>query len=184
MPLTVLPFPNLDTLICRHISKEEDPETADLIDRLSEVRKRGYFTRSELIEICRWKSPRVINHIYHNRAIRIQNIASAAFATRSEQQKLSLLTSLQGVGVPMASAILTLTNPRRYGVIDIRVWQLLHTMGAVHSNVNGTGFSYQQWNIFLNILRTFAKKYNVGARDIERTFFEVHKFYQKGKLYR
>jgi hypothetical protein len=30
----------------------------------------------------------------------------------------------------MASALLTLLDPKRYGVIDIRVWQLLHRMGT------------------------------------------------------
>ena len=184
MPLKILPYPDLDTLICRHISKEEDPGTAELMERLSEVRKRGYFTRPDLIEICHWKSPRAIRYIYRNRAERVQKIAAAAFATRSEQRKLSLLTSLHGIGVPMASAILTITNPRRYGVIDIRAWQLLYTMQAVHTNAKGMGFSYKQWDNFLNILRYYAKKYRVSARDIERTFFEAHKFYQKGRLYK
>jgi hypothetical protein len=36
----------------------------------------------------------------------------------------------KGVSVPMASALLTLLDPKRYGVIDIRVWQLLHRMGT------------------------------------------------------
>jgi len=36
----------------------------------------------------------------------------------------------KGVSVPMASALLTLLDPKRYGVIDIRIWQLLHRMGT------------------------------------------------------
>ena len=47
---------------------------------------------------------------------------------------MELLTGLRGVGVPMASAILTLLDPRRYGVLDIRAWQLLFAIRSVSAN--------------------------------------------------
>jgi hypothetical protein len=111
-------------------------------------------------------------------------ITQAAFATRSEQKKLSLLTSLSGISIPMASSVLMLTDPRRYGVLDIRVWQLLYAMGAVATNADGVGFQFWQWYQYLKILRYFSGKYGVGARDIERTLFQVHSLYQKGPLYK
>jgi hypothetical protein len=40
------------------------------------------------------------------------------------------LLALDGVSVPVASAILTLLDPRRYGVLDIRAWQMLSMLGA------------------------------------------------------
>jgi hypothetical protein len=83
----------------------------------------------------------------------------------------------------MASSILTLTNPARYGVIDIRVWQLLYEMGTVTTNARGTGLTFMQWQRYLTVLRHFAGEYSVGARDIERTLFSVHTLYQKGTLY-
>ena len=97
---------------------------------------------------------------------------------------MDFLTRLNGVSVPMASAILMLTNPRRYGVIDIRVWQLLYNMGTVTTNPDGVSFNFKQWSRFLKVIRYFAGKYNVGARDIERTLFNVHSRYQKGTLYK
>jgi hypothetical protein len=83
----------------------------------------------------------------------------------------------------MASSVLMLANPNRYGVIDIRVWQLLHAMGTVKTNADGIGFDFKQWYQFLMIIRSFAKKYRVSPRDIERTLFNVHGRYQKGTLY-
>ncbi len=91
--------------------------------------------------------------------------------------------ALRGVSVPMASSILTLVNPRRYGVMDIRVWQLLHAIGAVTKKPAGVGFGFNDWHEFLTILRHFAKEFNVNARDIERTLFSAHQKYQKGRLY-
>jgi len=152
--------------------------------QLSPAIERGYLTRRELITVCRWKSPRAMKHIRNNHERTIKRITKAAFGTRGERKKLALLTTLNGVSVPMASSILTLTNPRRYGVLDIRVWQLLYTMGSVATNPDGAGFSFTHWSHFLTILRQFARKYNVGARDIERTLFNVHVLYQKGTLYK
>ena len=84
----------------------------------------------------------------------------------------------------MASAILMLLQPRRYGVIDIRVWQLLYAMGAVTKKSSGVGFNFNNWYQFLMIIRYFAKKLGVGARDIERSLFLAHREFQKGPLYR
>jgi hypothetical protein len=84
----------------------------------------------------------------------------------------------------MASAILMLLHPRRYGVIDIRVWQLLHAVGAVTKKSSGVGFNFDNWYQFLMIIRHFSKRLRVGARDIERTLFVAHQQYQKGTLYR
>jgi hypothetical protein len=183
MALKRLPYKRLQHLIGLHLSTKEYYGTQKVIDELSVARKRGCLTKPELVKVCRWKSPRAIKHIRRNRATTIRKVTRAAFATRSEQTKLSLLTSLYGVSVPMASSILMLTNPTRYGVIDIRVWQLLYEMGTVKTNADGVGFNFKQWYRYLMILRYFAKKYKVGARDVERTLFRVHGLYQKGTLY-
>ncbi len=183
MALKKLPYKRLQHLIGLHLSTKEGPKTQKLIDELTMARQRGYLTKPDLIKICHWKSPRAIKHIRRNRESSIKKLTKAAFSTRSEQKKLSLLTSLCGVSVPMASAALMLTNPQRYGVIDIRVWQLLYQMGTVNTNADGVGFTFKQWYRFLKILRYFAQKYKVGARDIERTLFRVHALHQKGRLY-
>lgn len=183
MALKRLPFKRLQSLIGLHLSTKEYPSTQKVIDELSSARKRGYLTKPELVKVCRWKSPRAIKHIMRNRQATIKHITKSAFKTRSERKKLHLLTSLYGVSVPMASSILMLTNPDRYGVIDIRVWQLLFEMGSVSRNSKGVGFDFKQWYRYLMIIRHFARKYKVGARDIERTLFRVHAKYQKGTLY-
>jgi len=183
MALEKLPFKRLQHLIGLHLSTIEDPGTQRVIHELAASKKRGYLTKPDLVKVCRWKSPRALRHIRRNRAATIERITQAAFATRSEQKRLALLMSLHGVSVPMASSILTLTNPARYGVIDIRVWQLLFEMRAVDSNRAGTGFDFKQWNRFLIVIRSFGKMYRVTPRDIERTLFNVHALYQKGTLY-
>jgi hypothetical protein len=119
-----------------------------------------------------------------NTHYRVRQATGAVLTSRSERTRLQALTDLQGVSVPTASAILTLLNPRRYGVIDIRVWQLLHRLGLVDGNPGGTNFTFEQWERFLTVVRRFAGHFGVQARDIERTLFLIHREYQDGLLYR
>ncbi len=184
MSLRKLPHKRLRHLVGIHLSTKEYSDTRTVISELSIAKKRGHLTKRELLKVCRWKSPRVIGHIKRNREDAVKRVTRAVFSTRSEQEKMRLLTSLHGVSIPMASSILMLTNPKRYGVIDIRVWQLLHKMGAVDSNPEGVAFGFKYWYRFVELMRFFAKLYNVNARDIERTLFNVHVQYQKGTLYK
>ncbi len=183
MALNKLRFRNVSVLLKQHLSTKEDVKTAALIRELLHARRRGYLTREELEKVCRWKSARAIRLIKHNNAARVRAATRMALATRSERRRLEALRTLDGVSVPMASAILTLLNPRRYGVIDIRVWQLLYALGEVTRKSSGVGFNFNNWYQFLMKLRYFAKKLRVGARDIERSLFLAHQANQKSTLY-
>ena len=116
--------------------------------------------------------------------MRVRAATASALGTRSEPRRLESLVRLRGVSVPMASAVMTLLQPRRYGVIDIRVWQLLHARGAVTRNAEGVGLTARNWAQFLAVIRHFAKKLRVKARDVERALFDAHRARQKGRLYK
>lgn len=183
MGLRELPYKGLEPLIRHYLPDQESEKATALIKRLRPARRRGYLTPEELEEICRWKSARAIRCIKSNTPQQIRAATSAALRTRSERRRLEALTGLNGVSVPMASAILMLLDPKRYGVIDIRVWQLMYKVGAVTKNPRSVGFTFQNWYQFLMILRHFARKLGVGARLVERTLFRAHKEYQEGRLY-
>ena len=183
MPIKDVPYSSLEPLLKEHLETEEHGPTYDLIGEFRAVKNRGYLTKKELERVCQWKSPRAIWLIRENSSYLVRKRTSDAFSTRSEKRKLALLTTLRGVSVPTASAILMLHNPKRYGVIDIRVWELLYKVGAVTTKPKGVGLGFKEWYRFLMIIRHFANKFNVKARDIERTFFIVHKMFQDGKLY-
>ena len=183
MPLRRLTYASLDALLAHELVREEHAPTAALIRALAPVRRRGSFTRAEFRAMCRWKSPRARLLWERNSAARVRTVSRAVLATRDEQQRMELLTSLTGVGVPMASAILTLIDPKRYGVLDIRAWQLLFAIRSVDANRRGQGFTIPQWLDFLTALRHHARRLGVGARTIEYTLFRCHVKFQTGTLY-
>jgi len=174
---------SLAALLRRELALDEDPVTRALIERLRHIKRAGEFSRAEFLQMCRWKSPRAAPHYAKNRASRIRAISRAALATRSERCRLSTLTTLKGVNVPVASAILTLIDPARYGVLDIRVWQLLFALGCVDGKPGGRGFSVRDWQLYLERLRPHAKRLGVSVRAVEYTLFRCHQKLQTGRLY-
>jgi len=95
-----------------------------------------------------------------------------------------LLTSRKGVSIAVASSLLTIINPQNYGIIDIRVWQLLYLYGEVKTKPKGQGFNLENYKEYLSILRKYAKQFNMDVRDIERILFFHHKRIQEGNLYK
>jgi hypothetical protein len=173
----------LERLVRAQLRVAEDEGTAALTRALRPARRRGFLTRRELEAVCRWKSARAIHHIRANTPAAVRAATRAALATPDETRRLAALTALRGVSVPMASALLTLLDPRRYGVLDIRVWQLLYGMGLVTSSPRGVGFGPDQWRQFLATIRPLAARLGVTARAVELTLFKVHRDRQEGRLY-
>ncbi len=131
-----------------------------------------------------WKSPRPKRRHEANSEKAISKVSRNIFATNYEKRKIDLLLSLEGFSVPVASAILTITDPKNYGIIDIRTWKVLYEYKAVKVRPTGTNFSFKNWYNYLMQLRYFAAKYGVTARDIERTLFDYHKRTSEGVLYK
>jgi len=177
-------YKSLRDLLKHELVKKEEEKTAELIKQLRPVRKRKYLTREELEEICYWKSPRAIRQIQRTHSKKIERTTKQALSTRSERKRIELLTSLRGVSLPMASAILTLIWPERYGVIDIRVWKLLYALKSVQTKPSGIGFNFNNWYHLLCKLRYHAKELKTTVRAVERTLFHYHKTLQQGTLYK
>ena len=175
-------YSNIQALLSQRLCKDEDP-SSKFIRSLSHIKRQGYFTKNEFLAMCEWKSSRPRRHFIVNSEAEIRMVSREVFAIEYEKRRIELLTSLKGVRIPTASAILMLTNPKSYGVIDIRVWQLLYFYGAVTSKPSGMNFSFSNWFHYLQKLRYWAKEFNVSARLIERTLFEYHKEIQDGTLY-
>jgi hypothetical protein len=184
MPAINLPAGKFEKLVEENLSIEEWPDTVLLINEFRMVKQRGWLTKDDLIKVCYWKSPRVIHHINANKPAFIKEITATALKSRNEASKMVELIKMKGVSIPMASSLLTLIDPKRYGVMDIRVWELLFHANMVHTNEKAANFKMDEWLLFLNIIRNLAGLLKVNARDIERTLFLVHKKHQEGILYR
>ncbi len=184
MPVEKMPAVRLATLIKKHWSAEEWPQTIAVMSSLAPAAQRGWLKAAELEKVCYWKSPRAIHHIRGNNTASVKKITAAALACTTEPEKIETLITLKGVSYPMASALLTLLYPDTYGVIDVRVWELLHYFGLVKGNSKGANFTTAQWLDFLLALRQLAKRHQTTVRDMERNLFVIHTLYRTGVLYK
>ncbi len=73
------------------------------------VADRGYYRRDEFLEVGDWKSPRSKTYLTRNSAEDIEDITRIALAA-PERLKYRILDLLAGVGIPMASALLTVDD--------------------------------------------------------------------------
>ena len=183
MAIGEIRYVSLSDVLANEPNADEDAPTAKIIKRLRHVRVDKELSRGEFLDICYWKSPRGIRRCEKNSARQVEETMRKVFTTRSEKTKIDLLTGLEGVSIPTASAILTLTDPAQYGVIDIRVWQVLHALGSVTANPRGQKFTFDHWHQFLQVLRHHAHRLKVPARQIELTLFALHRDHQVGTLY-
>jgi len=86
----------------------------------------GEYSLSNLEDIVRWKSERVVHYLIANSEAKIRRVlAIAASPASSTRQAVEALMELRGVDLPIASAILAAIDPERYNVLDFRTLEAL-----------------------------------------------------------
>lgn len=156
-------------------NKEEDLYNTGLEGELrSKFQKNRFITKDDLIEIVGWKfqalpgrRKRTFNLLTSVEDKFIQNVSKLAFQTEDDKTRLSLLSSIRGVGNALSSVILVFFDPNRYGVLDIHDWREL--------------FGKEPQDLFLNHkraidfflkLREIASQTGLCCRDVEKALFK------------
>jgi hypothetical protein len=103
-------YANVIDLLHSELKTHDTSQAEKLIQTLQGVRQRAYLNKEEFLKICSWKDPRQLRRkdwmSQSNETI--MDISKRAFAQTEEAQKILWLCRLKGVGIPVASAILTL----------------------------------------------------------------------------
>jgi len=88
--------------------------------------RNGDYSLGNLEAIVRWKSERVVHLLIGNSEAQIHKVLAVA-ASPETQTRLAVtaLTSLRGVDLSIASAILAAVAPDRYNVLDFRALEAL-----------------------------------------------------------
>jgi hypothetical protein len=107
------------------MSPQDQKLEKDAFDAGADIRNENC-TRKNLESIVHWKSARTVPLLEHNDDAAIQKALEIASDTNTPvKEALSELIKLIGVGIPVASAILTAIHPDRYTVIDFRALETL-----------------------------------------------------------
>ena len=96
--------------------------------------RNGDYSLANLETIVRWKSERVVHYLIGNSEAKIRRVLAVAAAPETSLgNAVDALTSLRGIDLPIASAILTAIMPERYNVLDFRS---LEALGHARHNVD------------------------------------------------
>ena len=88
------------------------------------VKGKGYLSFEDFYKICMWKSARQKRKYIQNKNS-IEKVSKSAIAEKDEAKKIKILCELKGVGIPTASAILTVVFPEKYAIIDVRCLEMI-----------------------------------------------------------
>lgn len=112
--------------------KEQQLEQAAF--EAGEAIRNGDYSLANLEAIVRWKSERVVHYLIANSEAQIRKVlAIAASPETSTRDAINALTSLRGIDLPIASAVLAAVEPERYTVLDFRA---LEALGHARHNVD------------------------------------------------
>lgn len=135
------------------------------------VKKNGFLSFEDFYQICMWKSVRPKKRYIANKE-KIKDISKRAFSEKDEAKRIKIICELDGVGIPTASAILTIIYPEKYAVIDIRCLEALNNILNIKINKN---VSINTWIKYLEIMRNLAKENNITPRELDMALFAIHR---------
>ncbi len=129
------------------------------------ARRRGYYTKPELVLICEWKTARSRSRVARNSDGFVKGITRAAFATDDEAERMAALCALQGVEAPSASVLLHFAFPDRYPIID---WRALEALGQSAQATYSIGY----WLSYVDACRELAERAGVTMRTLDKALWQ------------
>jgi len=145
--------------------------------------------KEDLIKIGRWKldlrdnmgDRAAINRLHENANEKVAAVTGAAFdAVRSTPNfpsiAVAVLCTLRGVGVPMATTILTSFSPNDFGILDRRAWSCLVAV-APHLNKKNGAFLAEEVDYYETFLRCVSQEcarlgVKLTCRDIDKALWQ------------
>jgi len=153
----------INDLTHRYDIKEDD----DPIQAGSAIRA-GDQSRTNLLRIFEWKTNgRGRSRISQNTDTEISDALRMAVEAKTDRASIAVLCGLNGVAVPVASAILTAIDPSRYTIIDFRALEALGYTGSDRTIDFYLGY--------LNYCRESANQLKVSLRDFDRALWQWSK---------
>ena len=159
-------------------AEEEDlyEEEVVRLESLPTAFEEGTWSREDLEWIIEWKvgvfRKPILKHLHKNSEDEIRARVEEAVHGSSIQSKVKALTSLTGIGVPVASAILLFINPSRFTVIDERAWNVLQETGYFSQDLSDDP-TIEEYLLYLGACRALANEHDVSLRTLDMALWAL-----------
>ncbi len=126
---------------------------------------RGSNEASLLSQIADWKSPRRKALLKRNSSTSLRVALDVARIESIPSVAILALCRLEGVGIPMASAILTAIRPKEFTVIDVRA---LNSLGLKNRTINKHLYSQ-----YLEFCLRKSQELGMSLRSFDRALWKL-----------
>ncbi len=151
------------------LTENDEAEYNVLIDIVSkDISANRSISKETFFRILDWKSSRTKGFIQSDLYdVRYMPIFRNCIDENDIVKKLELLTSLHGIGIPVASTVLHFIEPDRYPIIDKRT---ISALNHFRYNVSINGYLE-----YLDAIAIIRQKTSSSLRKIDRALFAYHK---------
>ena len=129
-----------------------------------EIVRGDALNQADFLAICHWKAERRHDLCLKNVPEDIERITAASFASNDPLVQVCALTSLHGVGVPTATALLH-WGYREGPILDFRAWWTVH--GQVRRVFRGA-----DWVPFQARMWAEAEYYDLNIRELDKAVWQ------------
>ena len=178
----LFPFTNKDEILywATLYTKDQTPKRQRQEEDVRKIREKvearkepetpgGYLTKCELMEMGDWKRHTLRSQMVNNPVGHVEKITAAAFRPGDDWEKLEKLIDIDGVGQPVASAILHLYDPERYPIFDPHA---LYSIRIKKKDVEG---DKKFWKEYVKLCREKADCHDVCMRTLDRALYKFSK---------
>jgi hypothetical protein len=130
-----------------------------------------HISRDQLLQVCRWKSPRAAPKAELNDDPYVKEITAISFCARNERVRIEVLTLLSGVSWPIASTILHFCVSADYPILDVRA---LWSLGVDKPSC----YRFQRWDQYAKSCRQIALEAGVSIRTLDKALWQFAKIHQ------
>ena len=144
-------------------------------------KERNHLTPEDFLAIVIWKrnasKTQVIRGI-RSSGKTVQSLTEEIYRTGDREGKMKILLDIKGLGLAIASAILTVLYPEEFTVIDYRV---INSLKALSIPIAGNPTnSIEDYFSYLDSCKKEAKKHGLSLRDFDRALWGKD-FYEGAK---
>ena len=158
----------------RQLITMNNPEWAELVALRDSVQaefaSHGHLTSDTYYAVLDWKLRRQRNRTEKHRKGNPEELIKELTGTfwrarhpnggKELEVKMKVLMAIPGIGLGVASAILTLSTPDRFGIIDFRNWRVLY-------HEEKRNFSLSEYKRYLLDIRKLAHQLPASVQEID-----------------
>lgn len=161
-----------DSDILYWADRYSDPASEELENELTDkmlvnkVQQQKYLDINLLRKVAKWKSERRVALIDKNSESDVREITGYALKSKSERVRWGVLSCLDGVRLPTASAVLHFFHEEPYPIIDKRA---LWSIGLEKKS----SYPFAFWQDYVSFCREIVKRNNIdNMRTLDRALWQ------------